>query len=1026
MYVPGSIIGNRYQIIQKLGREEATSTYLAKDLQATGDGRCAIEQLSPNCDTESDWQVIKLHLQNKIEVLKRLGDHPQVPQFYDYFIEDQGFYLVREFIDGDSLEQEVERKVLGEADVIYLIQDVLRILDFLHKTNVIHRDVQPIHLVRRKRDNKFVLTHFSAIRELESTALNLQGELISNSFLGNWAYIAPEQKEKTSYFSSDIYALARTTVYALTGRSPQELEQIDLRWQSQCQISSKLETILGKMMAPSIEERYISALEVLQDLRPLLKIKQVVGGRYSITDYLGGDLGMETYVADNLRRQYQSPCLIKQIELLDADGDGKAEIEQRFAEELSILERLGYHQQIPQIWDHFVENDEFYLVQEFVLGENLAQKIERQDISVPQIISILESTLVVLDFIHENRIIHRNIEPSNLLIRQLDQQVVITDFGILDDIAALSNSNLGSSQDKQNYVSYEQIAGRPTISSDLYALGMTAIEALTKTKPGQFSRDSQTGKLLWQENLKFNRHLIKIIDRMIDLDLGQRYQSAQKVLIDLQRINLTARSKFETQESAHSIPRSVNRRQFSRFKSPTFPIITGLLGMAFLLGSIEFAFPTLRPIYYRYQATKVLSLNPQSALNIFTKAIDIQPRSWASWSGRGDALYNLERYSEALEAYSEATRLSTDNPNNWRKQGNSLYQLDKFTEAIASYDRALELEPSKNKAELYNRKGQALYELGNYEAALAMQKSALALDRFNAQFLSDSAKNLLAMGKYADALIVFAQVQGAEPSNPRLWQDKALALMALGRPQEVQKVNQEIILNYQKILREQPQNEELWKTQADFLVQTKMYRQAVNSYDQGIKIKPDFYQAWLGKGKALAELGETQGALDVLDKVLEIRPKSYLALQAKGLVYQNNQNNYAEAIANYDQATSINSNYAPLWRDRGLALSLQGNYTQAIKSLTKAVEINQADKKAWIGLATVWDLTGEYNKALSALDSAIKLQPQDPDVWSLKGNIYTKNGQYNEACETYRQSLLVNENSPSILSSMKILGCRLN
>ena len=1022
MHVPGSIIGNRYQIIQKLGREEIRKTYLAKDLQATGDARCAVEQLSPVCN-ETNWQLIKQHLIKEVEVLKRLGDHPQIPQFYNYFSEDRQFYLVREYIDGDNLEQEVERKVLDEAEVIHLMQDALRILDFVHKTNVIHRHVQPTHLVRRKRDNNFVLINFGAIREIESTALNLQGEVISSKSLGDWAYIAPEQQSGESNFSSDIYALAKTAIYALTQKSPQELEQANTTWQSQCQISSKLEAILSRMTSFNIEERYSSALEVLHNLRPLLKLKQTVGGRYAITRYLGGKRRIETYLADNLRRQYQSPCLIKQIELPNVRGDGETTIEKRFVEELSILERLGYHEQIPQLRDHFTENDQFYLVQEYILGENLALKIEQQDLSTAQIINILISTLGVLNFIHQNHIIHRNIRPSNLLIRSEDRQVVLTDFGILADIGTLPNATLDSSQtqDKQNYCSPEQIAGRPTISSDLYALGMTAIEALTKTKPGRFPRDRQTGKLLWQENLAVDRRFAKIIDKMVYLDLGQRYQSASKIIDDLRKIKSV--SKLATRKPLKQKKRkTVNHRQ-SQFKLPVLPALIGLLGLICLLGSIEFAFPTVRPIYYWYQGKKLLPKKPQAALNIFAKAIELKPGSSLAWSGRGDALYNLGRYSKALEAYSEATKLSKADFKIWKKQGDSYYKLEQFTKAIAAYNRALELE--QKDGELYNHKGKALYELQNYPAALSMQDSAIALDESNAEFLSDRAKNLLALNKYYEALTVLNRVQAIKPYSIELWQDKPLVLAALDRPQEAKRVNQEIIGNYDQKLQTQPQNPQIWLTQADFFANSQMYQKAVNSFEQAIKLQPNFYQAWLGKGKALAELNRGQEALTAIDKAWQIRPESYLAWQAKGQVYQNQQNNLAEAIASYDRAIALNPNYAPLWRDRGLAFNQQQNYTQGIESLTKASKIAPQDRATWIGLATAWDAVGQDTKALTALDRALEIQPQNVDAWSQKGLIYTKNAQYNEACETYRQSRLSIPNSQIIVDSMKTLGCRI-
>ena len=1021
MHVPGSVIGGRYQIIQKLGREETGKTYLAKDLQATGDSRCAIERLNPSYDNEINWQLIKKHLIDEIDVLERLGDHPQIPQFYNYFIEERQFYLVREYINGDNLQTVIERKLFDEADTVYLIQDALRILDFIHKTNVIHGNVQPIHLIRRKQDGKFVLINFGAIREIESTEINFKGELTGGKPIGNWAYIAPEQKAGQSHFKSDIYALGKAAVYALTGRSPLELEQAKIRWQTLCQISFTLEKILTRMMSLDLEERYSSALDVLQDLKPLLKIKQIVGGRYAITRYLGGTEGVETYLADNLHRQYQSPCSIKQIELPSVHGAGKIEIERRFAEELSILERLGYHEQIPQVWDHFEENDEFYLVQEYIQGDNLAYRIEQQDLLLPELVGILTSALSVLSFIHQNRIIHRNLKPDNLMVRYGDRQVVITDFGILMDIKNLSyaTSQVTQQNDKKNYWAPEQIAGRPTISSDLYALGMIAVEALTGVKPSTLQRNKQTGKLLWQPNFAVDRRLIKIINKTIDLDLGKRYQSADRILSDLQKVNLSGGSIGQSQK----LSRIRDRAGSAKSKTKIF-VIVGLLGFICLLGSIEFAFPTVRPIYYWYQGERTLAKKPQVALNTFTKAIDLKPESALGWSGRGDALYRLERYAEALEAYSEAARLDPKNRQNWLKQGHILYHLEQYKNAIAMYDRVFALK--KVNAELYNYRGKALYELQDYRSALTMQEEALAIDRLNAKFLSDRAKNLVALNRYYDALTVLNRVQIAEPYQMKLWQDKSLVLKALNRPQEAARVDREIINHYNKVLAKQPRNPELWLAKGDFFADRQMYDRAIASYDRAIENKDNFYQAILAKGKALGKVGRDREALETFDRALEIRPKSYLAWQGKGRVYQNNQNDYTRAISSYNRGITLNSNYAPLWRDRGLAFIEQRNYNRAIESLSKASRIAPQDPQTWIGLATAWNNTGRNKQSLSAINRALELQPQNMEIWSLKGSILTQNAQYNEACDTYRQSRLVDPNSTMIIDSMKSIGCRMN
>lgn len=1016
MHLPGSIIDNRYQIIQKLDYSERHTTYLAKDLQTKTDAKCIVEQLNFDDEDEVNWRIIKQYLLNKSIVIQRLGDHPQIPQLYAYFVASQQFYLIREYINGNNLDQEVKQKKLSEADTIYLIQDSLRVLDFIHKTNIIHRNIQPTNLIKSQQNNAYVLIGLVTIRELESTKINVQEELILNYLGVNWVYGAPEQKVGEFHFSSDIYALARSSIYALTGQSPLELEQTNVDWRSQCTISSKLEAILTKMMSPIVNQRYHSALEVLQDLRPLLKIKQLVGGRYSITSYLGGKEGVETYLANNLHRQYQSPCLIKQFDLPHGDDESKIKLESHIVEELSVLERLGYHEQIPQLWDHFTENDQFYLVQEYIQGKNLTEITVQQYLSPSQVMQILDSTLSVLQFIHQNRVIHRNIKPSNLIIREPDQQVIITDFGLLPEIQSKSMMSLDNQNlERQNYWSPEQTAGRPTISSDLYALGMTIIEALTNIKPANFNRE-QTGKLLWTENINLDRRLLRIINKLVELDLGQRYQSADKALNDLRKIN--SYGTLNHQSHGQIVDSPIKQREGKL----TLPLLISLLGVIFLLGSIEFAFPRLRPVYYSYQGEKLLPDEPQAALDIFTKAIDLRSQSWRAWEGRGDSLFLMGNYLQALEAYTEATELNSQSADNWTKRGRVLFYLENFTEAIASYNQALELKSES--AEIYNLKGRALAQLQQYEAALVMQDAALKREAFNPQFLSDRAQVLLKLERYDDALSLFNRVQAIDPDNLQLWQNKFLALAGLNRPQEVDKILRQISNKYLRKIQQQPQDVSTWIAQGDFFTTAQMLPKAVDAYNQAIRLNPDDYKAWLGKGKALAQLDQRETALVALEQALRINPQSALAWQYKGNVQQA-QNNFTQAIANYDRAISINPQAPFLWRDRGIALSQQQKYQEAIKSLTKASELNVHDVRTWKELAIAWSATGKDSQGIFVIDRGLNYYPQSADLWELKGLIHTRNGQYNEACETYRRSRLATK-SLTISSAMSQLGCRRN
>ena len=785
----------------------------------------------------------------------------------------------------------------------------------------------------------------------------------------------------------------------------------------------KLPTPIGNTVV-KLAARYNSALEVLYDLKPLLKIERVVGERYRITRYLGGKNNINTYLADNLRRHYQSPCLIKQIALPDSDPVTWAKIERRFSQELLLLERLGYHEQIPQLWDHFEEREEFYLVQEYIQGENLEQLLQQQSFTLVEVLELLQNILSVLAFVHQHRVIHRNLKPSNLMLRQSDGAVILTDFGILADIKSVPHVTAETIQPtSQNYyLPPEQIAGRPTVSSDLYALGMIAIEAISGTKPKDLQRDLTTGAILWQpEGQKVNRRLDKFICKMTNLDVGQRYQSAEAALEDLYKINL---HKHKSAIEQLNLPqtRPIVGRNEEKWLTPIHLVI-GAIGFICLLASMEFAFPTMRPFYYNFKGKQLLSQEPQTALTTFMKAIDLKPTSFMAWQGRGDALYQLGKLSEALEAYYEAIQLNPRDAYNWKRKADVLFELEHYPEALVAYNQALQLQPN-NEATIYQQ-GQTLFKLQRYPEALKAQEQVLEYDQLNPQYLSDRAQSLIALERYYDALTVLNRVQAIAPLRPQLWQNKSLSLQNLQRPQEARRVVREVIDTYNQIIAQNPQNASLLQDKADFLASFAMLQPAIEVYDAAIDLEPNLYTAWLGKAKALLSLLEYDAAQTAVDEAIRIQPKSYLAWQVRGQIYQQSKRNLPEAIAAYDRAIEINPNDASLWRSRGLALSEQGKYNQAIESFTKASEINPQNSELWLDLANILDTVGREEQALDAVDRALEIKPQDAALWGLKGEILTKNLLYNEACDTYRKSLKTIPDDANILDAMRTLGCRM-
>jgi serine/threonine protein kinase len=170
----GTVISQRYQIIQNLGSGGFGQTFLARDLQLPDHPQCVVKRLKPATSDESVLQIASRLFETEARVLHKLGNHDRIPRLLAHFEEAQEFYLVQELIDGYDLTNELiakERSVDGypigrmnEMQVIAFLLDVLEILGFVHAQGAIHRDIKPANLMRRRSDGKLVLIDFGAVK----------------------------------------------------------------------------------------------------------------------------------------------------------------------------------------------------------------------------------------------------------------------------------------------------------------------------------------------------------------------------------------------------------------------------------------------------------------------------------------------------------------------------------------------------------------------------------------------------------------------------------------------------------------------------------------------------------------------------------------------------------------------------------------------------------------------------------------------------------------------------------------------
>lgn len=272
-----------------------------------------------------------------------------------------------------------------------------------------------------------------------------------------------------------------------------------------------------------------------------------LAGRYRVLQKLGEGSFAETFLSEDEHLPNAFQCVIKKLKTA-VDDEAKLNIAKRlFDEEARTLHQLGSHPNIPQLLAHFEENNEFYLVEEYIAGTSLYQELSAgQQWSESYVIKLLKDILFALSFVHQKQVIHRDIKPSNIIRRESDGQIVLIDFGAVKQVANQAsdeNSHIAPHTvivGTPGYMPGEQLRGSPRMSSDVYATGMIGIYALTGLNPalGQLPEDESTAEILWQDRASVSPELASIINKMVAYDFRQRYPSAKEALEALNALTM--------------------------------------------------------------------------------------------------------------------------------------------------------------------------------------------------------------------------------------------------------------------------------------------------------------------------------------------------------------------------------------------------------------------------------------------------------------------------------------------------------
>jgi serine/threonine protein kinase len=263
--------------------------------------------------------------------------------------------------------------------------------------------------------------------------------------------------------------------------------------------------------------------------------KLLLKERYRAVKPIGqGGFG-RTFLAVDEDKPSKPYCVIKQFYPQAQGTNTVQKAVQLFNQEALRLDELGKHPQIPELLAHFTQENRQYLVQEFIDGQNLAQELQqRLALSESQIRQLLNDLLPVLQFCHDCQVIHRDIKPENIIRRRSNGKLVLVDFGASKFATQTTLNRTGTSIGSPEYVALEQLRGRAVFASDIYSLGATCIHLLTGRSPFDLY-DINTDTWIWRQYVKtpVSYQLSRILDKMLETTLSQRYQTAAAVEQDL-------------------------------------------------------------------------------------------------------------------------------------------------------------------------------------------------------------------------------------------------------------------------------------------------------------------------------------------------------------------------------------------------------------------------------------------------------------------------------------------------------------
>ncbi len=692
-----------------------------------------------------------------------------------------------------------------------------------------------------------------------------------------------------------------------------------------------------------------------------IMIGKILADRYQITEVR--DSG-RVLVAEDTHRPGYPLCLIQRLQGAASNPQGfqiaKLILEQR----VEAIGRLGKFSQIPAVLTFFELDQGLYLLEEMVMGHPLSQElIPGTPWSEAQTCELMQELLEMLIYMHQHDVILRGLRPDNLIRRQTDGKLVIVNLLLLPARSRPQVVPTDSALEVSHiYMPPEQLQGNPIFNSNLYSLGMIALQALTGLPPTELPEI----KSHWHDRINVSPKFRALLDRILANETRDRYRSAKETLTALKQVS---------EEELHPTE-----------DSPALFIPTR---------------PHHPPVYH----------SPQEETAAIENLTEDLERSLTS---------NLKQDVLASDLTSHLTRTSVK-----RSEGDrtpEAYHDLRIADLGSTLGSNLSSEPTGS--ELAASHASELCENSNSESNHHLSRdfaptptvlnptplSSVILETPQSQPITSSPSHLL-NGQPSEPQLPITRLQ-PKPwwRSKRVWgglglfvglssllawhfrlPQNALSAYHLNQGQEKSSRSQYkgAIAQFNESLRWNTQNSGAFFSRGYAFYQLRNFRQSLDDFTQVINLEPSSnlaFSALFYRGNLRMSLGDPQGAVRDYNQALEVDSTAALAFVQRGQA-ENALGKSGNALKSYSQAIRLEPNLAAAYLNRCLTKSNLNDQPGAISDCTEATGINPNLLTAYQNRGLAYHRAGNYKQAIADLNVAIKLDGEDATSYYQRGLI---------------------------------------